>query len=147
MKKELGIKISGRVIHGDHFGKVLGFPTANLDRRMYVRQRFKIKFGVYAGRAILPFRPERSGAEKFIKGRFLAGARDGKIYKAAIVIGPLDKHLLPKIEAHLLSYSGNLYGKKLIIILQKYLRPFRKFKNQAELQRQILKDIKRIKKL
>ena len=43
------IHITGKVIHGQKYGKVLGFPTANLDRREYSRKKMKIKLGVYAG--------------------------------------------------------------------------------------------------
>lgn len=119
------IEIRGKVIHGDHFGKKLGFPTANLDRRDYIKRRLKIKFGVYAG-----------WVEVALKN-----------YKAGIVIGPTDNNHLPKIEACLIGFKGNLYGKKIIISLQKYLRPFKKFKNEEELKKQIRTDIEKVKQL
>lgn len=118
--------ISGKVLYGDNYGKVLGFPTANLDRRDYVRRKLKIRLGIYAGRVELP---------------------SGKKYRAAIVVGPLDKHHLPKLEAHLIGFNGNLYGKKIIISPGKYVRPFKKFKNEADLKKQIGKDIKTVNKL
>ncbi len=124
MNHELGITISGRVIRGDGYGKKLGFPTANLDRREYIRKKMKIRFGVWAGIVIMKL----------------------KRYKAAMVIGPLDKHRLPKIEAHVLNFKGNLYGQKVTIILQKYLRPFKKYKSIDDLKKQIKQDILRIKK-
>ncbi len=108
--------ITGNVIKGDQYGRKLGFPTANLDRRQYNRDGLKIKFGVYVGMA-------STG------------------HKAAIVIGPLDKKGLPKLEAHLLGFKGNLYGKTITITLKKYIRPFRKFKGEAELIKQIKKDL------
>ncbi len=120
------IKISGKVLHGQHYGKTLGFPTANLDRRDYSRRGLKIKLGIFAGWAELPSR---------------------KKYCAAIIIGPLDKTGLPKIEAHLLNFKGNLYGKKIIISLQKYIRPFRKFYSADVLKKQIRQDLKVINKL
>ena len=116
------MQISGKVIHGDHFGKTLGFPTANLDRREYVRNKMKIRLGVWAG---------TSSVNK-------------KTYKAGIVIGPLDKHRLPKIEAHLIRFKGSLYGKKITIDLKKYLRPFKKYKNISHLKKQIQADIRKI---
>ncbi len=119
------IEITGKVIHGDHYGKKLGFPTANLDRRDYVRRKLKARLGIWAGFAKLK----------------------NKIYAAAIVIGPYDKYHLPKIEAHLIGFKGNLYGKYLSIYLDEYLRPFKKFKNVEQLKKQINKDIKIIKKL
>lgn len=126
MKQELGIRIIGRVVHGDHYGKKLGFPTANLDRRDYAKKRMKIRLGVWAGEAALPSK---------------------KKYRAAIVIGPLDKHHLPKLEAHLLGFEGNLYGQKITIRLQKYLRPFKKFSSELKLQQQIKQDIIKLKQI
>lgn len=128
MNQELGIMLSGRVIKGDGYGRKLGFPTANLDRRDYSRRKLKIKFGIYAGIASCQLRPT-SG-----------------LYKAAIVIGPVDNRGLPKIEAHLIGVKGNLYGKKISLQLVKYLRPFRKFKSEKALKAQIQKDILIIKK-
>ena len=119
-------EISGKVVAGERIGRRLGFPTANLDRRQFVRSRQKIKLGVWAGRAVLP---------------------EGKTLKAGIVIGPLDKRGLPKIEAHLLGFSGNLYGQRLNLVLSRYLRPFKKFVNEQVLRKQIAKDIERIKAL
>lgn len=128
------IKISGKIIRGQGYGKVLGFPTANLDRRQYVRQGMKIKFGVYAGWAEI---------EGSLLGRPQKAAFRGK-YPAAIVIGPLDKHRLPKIEAHLVGFKGNLYGIYINIYLNIYLRPFKKFKSEQGLRKQINKDIKNL---
>lgn len=118
--------LSGRIIRGDNYGKRLGFPTANLDRRQYSRDRLKIKFGVYAGWAILP---------------------GGRQYRAGIVIGPRDRSGLPKLEAHLIGFAGNLYGKKIILRLIKFLRPYRSFSTQSLLKQQITHDISIIKRL
>ncbi|MCL5667115.1 MAG: riboflavin kinase [Patescibacteria group bacterium] len=123
------VKISGKIVKGDQYGRKLGFPTANLDRRSFSRQETKIKLGVYGGWA-----------------EFRLKAKSYKL-KAAVVIGPLDKKGLPKIEAHLLNFKGNLYGIYLNIYLNIYLRPFKKFKGEAELKRQIKEDIKLIKSL
>ena len=43
------ITILGKVIHGDHYGRQLGFPTANVDRRQYVREKMKVRLGVWSG--------------------------------------------------------------------------------------------------
>ena len=128
----MNITITGHVIHGDNYGKVLGFPTANLDRRQYIREKMKIRFGVYAGFAQI----------LNLKSKILNPLG----YKSAIVIGPLDSHRLPKIEAHLIGFKGNLYGKKISLNLGKYLRPFKKFKNLTALKAQIRKDLQKAKK-
>jgi len=118
------LRIMGRVVRGDGYGRKIGFPTANIDRRDYSRQGMQVKFGVYGGTVTLP---------------------SGKNYPAAVVIGPLDKQGLPKLEAHVLGFTGSLYGKKIIIGVGKYLRPFKKFKSEGELKKQIKKDIAKVK--
>ena len=118
--------ITGRVVKGRQFGRILGFPTVNLDRRQYAAKKMRVQLGVWAGTAQLP---------------------SGKIKKAGIVIGPVDTRGLPKIEAHLLNFSGNLYGKKVTLRLHKYLRPFRKYAGIDKLKSQIAEDLLKIKKL
>lgn len=114
------INISGFVLKGDQYGQKIGFPTINIDRRGYSKMVEKPKLGVWAGFVIL---------------------KTGKIYKAGIVIGPKDKKNLPRIEAHLLNFSGNLYGERVQLSLSKFIRPFKKFKTEKELIAQIKKDL------
>ena len=120
-------QITGTVIHGKKYGRLLGFPTANLDRRSYSRRKQNIKLGIYIG---------------------IAEIRNQKLeirnYPAGIIIGPIDKAGLPKIEAHLIGFKGNLYGEKITITLKKCLRPSQKFKSESELKKQIKVDIKKI---
>ena len=125
-------KIFGRVVKGEKYGRLLGFPTANLDRRSYVRNKLKIKLGVWAG-----------WAQIVASGYHLAVRK----WKAGIVIGPMDKQHLPKLEVHLINFRGNLYGKRLGVTLQKYIRPFRKFKSAQALKAQIKNDIIKIKRI
>jgi riboflavin kinase/FMN adenylyltransferase len=140
--KNIRLKITGRVVQGDKYGRVLGFPTANLDRRQYLRQAIKIKLGIWAGSAKI----ETTQAAAKIRKKI---SQPVKIWKAGIIIGPLDQSSppKPKIEAHLIGFSGNLYGKKMILHLKKYLRPFKRYKNEQQLKDQIKKDIKAIKAL
>ncbi len=119
--------IVGRVIHGLHLGQKLGFPTANLDRRRYGKKTPVFRFGVYAGTAQI------------------RGSK--KVYRAAIVIGPLDKRGLPKLEAHLLGFKGVLYGKYLSIQPAKFIRPFTVYKSKEALIRQIRRDVANIRKV
>lgn len=101
----------------------------------------KIRLGVWAGSAVVQARglPSKAG-----RGPALHNPRR---WPAAIVIGPINKNGLPKIEAHLINFNGNLYGKKIAISLKKYIRPFRKFKEEEQLKKQIKKDLEIIKKI
>ncbi len=68
-------RLAGRVIRGEGFGKTLGFPTANIDRRQYVREKFKIKLGIWAGRVELKI------SAKSPKGHLGGSAPGGKNFK------------------------------------------------------------------
>lgn len=124
--------VSGKVLRGMGYGRALGFPTVNLDRREYARRKLRWKIGIY------------SGVASFVKDR---GLKIKDTYHAAIVIGPNGKNDLPRIEAHLIGFTGNLYGKKVTLALHRYLRPFRKFRTEAVLKKAIAADVRRIKKL
>ena len=123
----MSMLISGRVLHGDRYGTRLGFPTANLDRRQFRRSRQKPRLGIYAGYAQIN--------------------KISRKYKAGIVVGPIDKKNLPKLEAHLIGFKGNLYGRSLTLELVRYVRPFRQYKDEAALKRAIKQDLTIIKKI
>ena len=122
----MSLIIEGKVLKGDGYGRKLGFPTANLDRKQFIKDKLDLPLGIYAGMAFLHHK--------------------NLIRKAAIVIGPLDKKNQPKLEAHILGFSGRLYGKKLTLYPYKFLRPFEVFKTEKILVAQIKKDIKRVEK-
>jgi|SRR3989344_2306761 len=112
-------KIQGKVIKGSQYGRKIGFPTINIDRRFFLKLKQKPKFGIYAGTVEI----------------------SNKNYRAAIVIGPKDIRGIPKIEAHIIGFSGDAYRKKAVIFAEKFIRNFKKFKSEKELIRQIEKDI------
>ena len=72
--------------------------------------------GVYAGKVIL----------------------DHKEYRAGIVFGPREK-----VEAHLIGYNGDAYGKEVTLEVNKFLREYKKFDTEEELIEQIGKDLKK----
>ena len=111
--------ISGKVVRGDGYGRKLGFPTVNLepDKNM---EEFP-PAGIYAGTVILEDKPRQ--------GR-------GKEYRAGIAVGHKNK-----IDAHLLGYDGDAYGKKIIFKINKFLREYKKFDTEEKLIAQIKKDL------
>ena len=80
-----------------------------------VKPPSEVKEGVYAGKANL----------------------EGKEYRAGILINPSGK-----VEAHLLRYSGDAYGKEVTLELTKFLREYKKFEKEEDLILQIEKDLK-----
>jgi riboflavin kinase / FMN adenylyltransferase len=121
------MQIKGKVMKGAGYGKKLGFPTVNIDRRDFYRRKIKLKEGIYAG--------------------FVLRRKNNSKYKAGIVIGPKDKRGLLKLEAHILGFSGNLYGEQLIFYPLAYIRPFKHYKSEAALKEAIGKDIQRVKQI
>jgi riboflavin kinase/FMN adenylyltransferase len=107
-------ELDGIVVVGDERGGTLGFPTANLavDPPLLVPAH-----GIYAGAAL--------------------GGR------AAISIGtnPHYGGLERRIEAHLLDFNGDLYGRRLVVELWQRLRDERAFASEAELVAQIALDV------
>ncbi len=110
--------ISGLVVPGDKLGRDLGFPTANLDTTGLVLP----PSGVYAVQAIL----------------------ENHAHQAVVNIGARPTLGRPKsqlrVEAHLLDFSAELYGKELELVFVEKLRDERKFSSLAELREQIARD-------
>ena len=111
--------IAGRVVEGDKLGRQLGFPTANLDTAGLVPP----PNGVYSGFTNLK----------------------GQSYRVALNIGlrPTVASAKPelRVEAHLLDFSGGLYGTELEVEIGEKLRDERKFASPGELREQIIRDI------
>lgn len=107
-------EVEGTVVAGDARGGTLGFPTANLrpDPQLLVPG-----YGIYAGAA---------------EGR-----------RAAISIGT-NPHYgggERRIEAFLLDFAGDLYGRRLVLQLWRRLRDERAFASEEELVAQIARDV------
>lgn len=110
------------VAPGRQVGKGLGFATANLE----LEQRLtRPADGVYAG--IVPL--------------------DGVHYKAAISVGipATFEDAPPTIEAHLLDFDGDLYGRELKVYFMEYLREMRAFDSVDELQATVQANIAHVR--
>jgi riboflavin kinase/FMN adenylyltransferase len=117
--------LAGEVIRGDGLGRELGFPTANLEVTGLVLP----PSGVYAARA----------------------AVGGHSHRAVVNIGvrPTLARGEPRVrvEAHLLDFSGDLYGQEVELTFADKLRDERKFPSRAALQTQIGDDIASARKM
>lgn len=117
-----GYRISGRVIEGARRGRTLGFPTANLAG---ITTMLPAE-GVYAAIASGP----GVGREPL---------------PAAVNIGPKPSFAddSPSVEAHLIGFSGDLYGKTLDVDFLRRLRDTRRFESVEALRGQLTSDTKR----
>ncbi len=112
--------IYGKVIHGNHIGTGMDMPTINM---MPPSDKLLPPNGVYASRI------EVSGMKLFgVTNLGMKPTIDEKFKKLSL-------------ETHILDYSGDLYGEKVMVEFLKYLRPERKFSNLAQLSEQVKKDI------
>jgi riboflavin kinase / FMN adenylyltransferase len=107
-------EVEGLVVAGDARGGTLGFPTANLrlDPELLVP-----RYGIYAGAALG--------------------------HRAALSIG-VNPHYggeEQRVEAFLLEFAEDLYGKRLVVELWEYLRDERAFPGEQELVDQIALDV------
>jgi len=127
--KQLGRwwEIDGRVEHAAGVGKGLGYPTANLPLADYLRPAP----GIYAA---------------------FAGIEDGKRtewHPAAAYFGrrpTLGEHALG-LEAYLIDFAGELYGRHLRLALVDYLRPDAAFAGLDALKAQIGDDVARARRI
>jgi len=114
--------VEGAVMHGDHRGREIGFPTANLS--LVPGQQVPAE-GVYAGWGVLP-----PGEQRFA---------------AAISVGQNphfgDVHEL-RVEAHLLGYEGpDVYGLPMRIEFADRLRAQETYDTLDALKAQIGRDV------
>ena len=106
--------LSGEVVHGKALGRKLGVPTANLRLPEGIAVP---KFGVYACMAWV----------------------DGKGYPAVANIGtrPTVAGTGITVEPWILDYSGDLYGRRIILEFHYFLRPEMKFPSLEALKEEI----------
>ena len=114
-------EIEGRVEHGDQRGRTIGFPTANVALGDYLRPAP----GVYAVRAGI----ERPGGVDWWDAVANLGMRP--------TVAGTDLRL----EAHLIDFAGDLYGKHLRVALIDRIRPEQKFSGLDALKAQIARDV------
>jgi riboflavin kinase/FMN adenylyltransferase len=113
-----GYDLVGEVVGGHRRGRTLGVPTANLR----IIDQVVPADGVYSGRSTV----------------------DGASYAAAVSIGtlPTFDETARQIEAHLIGFDGDLYGRTLRVELTDWLREQRKYSDVEALVRQIRQDLK-----
>ncbi len=114
-------QVRGPVGKGDQRGRSIGFPTANIDVPV---ERALPADGVYAAWYATP---------------------DGRRHEAAVNVGKrptfyddADRSL---VEAHLIDFSGDLYGQEGRVEFVDLLRPERRFDGIDALKAQLATDV------
>ena len=112
--------ISEIVEHGKKYGRLLGFPTANLK----VVNKIYPPFGIFGGSTIIE-------GEENIK------------HSSVINIGknPTLKPGELSVEVHILNFNEMLYGKRIFVNVEHFMRPEKKFDSFEDLKEGIKKDV------
>lgn len=110
--------LSGRIIKGDRLGRVLGFPTANID----IDSHYKLvpAEGIYA--VIVHHAGIEYGGMMYIGNR------------------PTVDGVKRSIEVNIFNFEKEIYGEELKVSFEKLLRLDTKFKDLEELKSQLHKD-------
>lgn len=117
--------VKGEIVHGNHIGHTLGFPTIN-----QIPEPIKLlpPNGVYLSRTLVDGREydgiSNVGTKPTVQGEKILG-----------------------IETHLLFFSGDLYGKEARVQLLSFRRPEKKFNSLDELKAQLDSDIREAREL
>jgi riboflavin kinase/FMN adenylyltransferase len=107
-------EVEGTVVAGDARGGTLGFPTANL---AVPANLLVPEYGIYAG------------------------ATGGQRAAVSIGVNPHYGGGERRVEAFLLDFDGDLYGRRLVVELWRRLRDERAFETESELVAQIARDV------
>ena len=121
-------RMAGEVVHGDHRGRELGYPTANLSQ---LATGLIPADGVYAGFLIRPTLPDNDPDHKL---------------PAAISIGtnPTFGGTHRRVEAYVLDRTDlALYGEIVVVEFVERLRPTEKFDSVQALLVQMADDVER----
>ncbi len=113
--------ISGKIVEGANRGKLIGFPTANINPDQ--KEKIVPKKGVYVVSAIL----------------------DSTNYFGVMNIGvrpTFDNSQITVIEVHIFDFNRSIYGEKIKVKFLKRIRDEKKFESKEELIEQIKKDKK-----
>ena len=124
-------EVEGVVVRGAARGRTLGFPTANLAPETELAPRL----GIYAARARVCEEPAAVGPS------FVAAVSIGRNPTFETDGAPVN------VEAHLLDFAGDLYGRRLRLELVDWLRDEQRFASVEALVAQIAADVARVRAL
>lgn len=117
-------RVSGRVVRGRGEGAELDAPTANLEVRPFAAMPAD---GVYAARTTI----------------------DGVRYAAGVSVGvpPSFPDAVATLEAHVLDFRGDLYGRTLTLEFLSRIRDQRRFEAVDDLREAIASDLSEVRRI
>ena len=120
--------VLGDVESGKQLGRTFGYPTINVS---YENNRLLPRFGVYSSNVKI-FKSDSEPEE--YKGITNIGIRPS-----------VDDGDVPTVETFILNYSGeDIYARRVLIELEHFVRPEKKFDTFEELTKQIALDIESV---
>ena len=110
--------LGGRVVAGNKLGRLLGFPTANIE----VETKFKLipRDGIYA--ATVSHEHSSFGGMLYIGNR------------------PVINGTKQSIEVNIFDFNANIYGENLTIHIHQYIRPDKNLSDLEALKKQLMLD-------
>jgi riboflavin kinase/FMN adenylyltransferase len=123
-------RVEGVVVHGDHRGRELGFPTANIATAPYTALPAD---GVYAGRFAI-------GGSADARGRLLMTA-------VSVGTNPTFSGRERNIEAYVLDVEEDFYGFDVAVDFEHRLRGQERYDDVDALVVQMQKDVARAREL
>ena len=115
------MKITGEIVHGKQLGRTIGFPTANL--RPDDPAAVAADNGVYVARIAVEGYPEP------LPCMLNQGSH------------PTVPEGAPTIEAHILDFDDDIYGRRAEVEYLSFLRPERRFPSLDALKQQLKADL------
>lgn len=106
---------SGRVVHGKQAGRIMGFPTVNLE---VPEDKFVVRRGVYCSRVTLG-------------NRVLFGVTN--VGRRPTVEDAVDD----VVETFIFDFNEDVYGASIKVELMKFLRPEQAFSSKEELEKAV----------
>jgi riboflavin kinase/FMN adenylyltransferase len=110
--------LRGEVVVGDKRGRSIGFPTANV---------------LPDAEAVIPARGVYAGFVRFGEEEYAACTNVG--------VAPTFGRAESRVEAYLLDFEGDLYGRVVDVSFTKHIREERRFSGIDELTEQIRRDV------
>jgi len=113
--------ISGKVIHGRKLGRQLDMPTANI--------------------SLQGMKPPVQGV--YVARLSVSGTISEALLPAVVNVGAkptVAGDIMPLLEAHVLNWSGDLYGKRVHVEFLEKIRDEQRFSGKEALQQQLFRD-------